>query len=109
MTYIVCIYNIGDIITLMSVDMERIWGGIMFCNWVINGPTLVIGSLVCLSFIVGYAAALTAAANCIIVFYIFWYLGKQISYARGQLVIQTENRMKLINESLQGIYICIYL
>ena len=96
-------YSSGDIMTLMSVDMERIWYGVLFSHWIWIGPVCLVGAIISISFTVGWIPSLVTGIANIGWLFLFYILGKLIGIARVALVKETENRMKLINESLLGI------
>lgn len=95
----------GGILTLTSVDIERVWFGVLFAHWIWVGPLCMLSSLISLGLVVGVIPALAAAVTGIFIICVFFPLGRLIARARRDLVVQTEQRMKLINEALQGIRI----
>lgn len=95
-------YTAGEIITLMSVDVERIWLGTLLSNWILMGPPMLIAAIILLWFQVGYASLVVAGAL------IAWgYFQERVSdwigRTRRKFVKHTAERAKLMNEILQGI------
>lgn len=95
-------YTAGEIITLMSVDVERIWLGILLSNWIIMAPPMLIAAIVLLWFQVGYASLVVAGAL------IGWgyfqeVVSDWIGQTRRKFVKHTAERAKRMNEILQGI------
>jgi len=94
--------SIGEIITLMSVDVERIWVGAILLNWLWIGPLMALISMILLYFEVGYSCILVAV-------FLFGlgsiqeFVSKKIGQTREKLVKFTVERAKLTNEALQGI------
>jgi ATP-binding cassette subfamily C (CFTR/MRP) protein 1 len=95
-------YTTGEIITLMSVDVERIWLALLLGNWIWMGPFMLAVSIVLLWFQVGYPSLIVAGAL------LFWgyfqeFISAKIGQTRQQFVRFTSERTKLMNEVLLGI------
>lgn len=97
-------HNSGEMVTLISVDSERLWMAVLFLNWLWLGPLMVILAMVLLYFEVGFSAIVG-----LIVMLIFSYsqekIGGWLGKARAAQMKFTDARTKMINESLQGIRI----
>jgi ABC-type multidrug transport system fused ATPase/permease subunit len=92
----------GDIITLMSVDVERIWLCTLLSNWVWMAPVMMTVAIILLYFEVKYPAIIVGAAL-IAWGYFQEMVSGWISNTRKKLVKFTSERVKLTNEVLQGI------
>lgn len=92
----------GEIMTLMSVDVERLWLASLLCNWLIMGPLMCIVTIILLYFVTGYAALVVAAA--LILWAYFQELVSAWIGANRRLFVKfTAERTKIMNEILQGI------
>lgn len=92
----------GDILTLIGVDIERVFMAIYLSNWLWMSVLLMTATVVLLFIEVGYSALI------VVIFLIgFLYLqeiiSKRIGQIRRQLVTVTSTRGKITNEYLQGI------
>lgn len=97
-------HTTGEIISLISNDAERLWQGILFANWLWVGPVLVIIAMVLIGLEVGYSA-IAAIGTMFIINYLQAIASRQVGFARRKLVKVTDERVKLMNETLQGIRI----
>jgi ATP-binding cassette, subfamily C (CFTR/MRP), member 1 len=93
-------HTTGEKVTLISADAERVWFGILFINWVWAGPVMVAASMALLIKNVG-VAAVVAFVCMIILAVIQGYIGNMIGVIRRKQMRFTEERTKVINESLQ--------
>ena len=94
--------SVGDIITLMSVDVERIWFGMLLCPWLIMCPAMILVAIVLLLVKTGLATVFV----CLFVVCLGLSLeriSKQIGRIREQIIKHTVARTLLVNETLQGI------
>ncbi|MFO3797099.1 MAG: ABC transporter transmembrane domain-containing protein, partial [Anaerolineales bacterium] len=95
-------YNTGSIVTMMSVDAERVWQAGLLMNWLWMGPLLLIAAIAILFVEFGTPAA--AALAVVVAIAIFQtYIANRIGLTRRRLVRYTDDRVKLTNEVLQGI------
>eukprot|EP00981_Chlorochromonas_danica_P007274 scaffold1632_cov208-Ochromonas_danica.AAC.3 len=97
-------YTMGEKVTMISADAERVWYGVIFVNWIWAGPIMAIVAMALLIDNVG-VAAVVAFIVMLIIIVIQGYVGKQIGAVRSKQMRFTDERTKLINESLQGIRI----
>lgn len=92
----------GEILTLMSVDVERQWQGIIIAQWIWMAPAMIIVAMVLLVYQIG-----NAAFACVGVLVLWTWLqdqvGRWIGQTRSVLVKFTAERTKLTNEMLQGV------
>lgn len=92
----------GEIVTLMSADTERYWMSILMWNWLWLAPAIIVISLILLVIEFGLAAVVvTVVVGC-------WFLAfsrssSLVGYYRSKIVKLTGERVKLMNEALQGI------
>ena len=92
----------GDIVTLMSADTERYWVCVLLCNWLWLSPSIIGISLILLIVEFGLAAVIVTVVVGI------WFLAfsrssSLVGYYRAKIVKLTGERVKLMNEALQGI------
>jgi ABC-type multidrug transport system fused ATPase/permease subunit len=97
-------HTTGEIINLMSVDSERLWQGVLFANWLWVGPTLVIISMSLIIREMG-VSTLAAIGTMLLINFIQQRFSKFIGETRRRLVKLTDERVKVMNEVLQGIRI----
>jgi ATP-binding cassette, subfamily C (CFTR/MRP), member 1 len=94
--------SVGEIITLMSVDVERIYYGTLMAPWLILSPVMIIVATVLLLIKMSYTALLV----CVCIFCLGLSLedvSKRIGAIRVEIVQHTVERTLLVNETLQGI------
>ncbi|RYH20194.1 hypothetical protein EON65_24255 [archaeon] len=101
-------HTTGEKMTLISADAERVWYGVMFINWCWAGPLLMATSMVLLIVYVGWAAV-AAFAVMLALTLIQLIIGKQVGEVRKKQVKFTDERTKVINESLQVGYVDNYV
>jgi ABC-type multidrug transport system fused ATPase/permease subunit len=94
--------SVGEIITLMSVDVERIWFGTLLSPWLLLCPVIIVVTTVLLLIKMSYAALLL----CVFILCLALSLeevSKRIGRIRVEIVKHTVERTLLVNETLQGI------
>jgi ATP-binding cassette, subfamily C (CFTR/MRP), member 1 len=94
--------SVGEIMTLMSVDVERVWTASFLLSWLGMCPTLALIAVILLFLEVGLAA-IPVAIFLLLFAYLQELASKAIGNTRQQLVRHTVERAKLTNEALQGI------
>jgi hypothetical protein len=95
-------YTTGEIITLMSVDTERLWLGFLLSNWLWMGPIMITVSMILLFVEIGYPALIVTFA--LLAWGVFQEkMSGWIGRTRRTFVSFTSERTKLMNEILQGI------
>jgi hypothetical protein len=92
----------GEILTLMSVDVERVWLATLLGNWLWMSPVMLSAAIILLYLQVGYPSLIVGFVL------IFWGYFQEIvsgwvNSTRTQLVKCTGRRTMLTNEALQGI------
>ena len=86
----------------MSVDAERLLLGFQFFPWLFVAPALIIFAMAFLVVEVGYSS-IAAMLLLIIINYCQMLVGSSVGKVRQQLVKFTDDRVKVMNECLQGI------
>jgi len=95
-------HTTGEIVTLMSADAERLLLGIQFFPWLFVAPLMIVFAMIFLVLEVGYSGI--AAVGAVILINLFQTVfGRRIGEIRRVLVKFTEDRVKVMNECLQGI------
>jgi ATP-binding cassette, subfamily C (CFTR/MRP), member 1 len=92
----------GEILTLMSVDVERVWLATLLGNWLWMSPIMLTVAIILLYIQVGYPSLIVGFVL------IFWGYFQEIvsgwvNSTRTKLVKCTGRRTMLTNEALQGI------
>jgi ABC-type multidrug transport system fused ATPase/permease subunit len=92
----------GEILTLMSVDVERVWLATLLGNWLWMSPIMLAVAIILLYIQVGYPSLIVGFVL------IFWGYFQEIvsgwvNNTRTKLVKCTGRRTMLTNEALQGI------
>ncbi|KAJ0396505.1 hypothetical protein P43SY_010140 [Pythium insidiosum] len=95
--------NSGEIITLASVDSERLLEAYGLGVWTIISPF----ALICLCFVIGFQmevyVGLAAAASICVIMYLAVSTARQVGLYRRKISKISAERVKLTNEVLQGI------
>ncbi len=97
----------GEILTLMSVDVERVFMASLLCNWLVMGPVMCAVAIGLLYQEVGNAAFVVAGALLLWGYY-QELIAEWIGNNRRKYVTFTAERTKLMNEILQGIRVIKY-
>ena len=92
----------GEIVTLMAADTERYWVCVLLSNWLWLSPSIIGISLILLIIEFGLAAVIVTGVVGL------WFLAfsrssSLVGYYRAKIVKLTGERVKLMNEALQGI------
>ena len=93
----------GNIVTLMSVDAERCVIFILFSHWFYTAPLMIIGIVILLSQELGWRVTGISMTFVAALAIAQWGSSKVLQKARKKMTKYTENRVRLINEILQGI------
>ncbi|KAG1689591.1 hypothetical protein DVH05_002100 [Phytophthora capsici] len=96
-------YTSGEIMTLVSVDIDRVFNGMMNGPWVFLAPISFIVTVVLIGFLLDPIAAVAGLALLIVVLATSFTLAKRIGKARRELLPITEERLRVTSEALQGI------
>ncbi|KAF0693439.1 hypothetical protein As57867_015547, partial [Aphanomyces stellatus] len=96
--------TIGQVVTLASVDAERIFAGFMFGLWVFISPIMLTATFVLLGLTeLGWLPAVAGGATLAISLVVGYQLGAKVGGIRRQLLAVQSDRVKLTHEMLQGI------
>jgi ABC-type multidrug transport system fused ATPase/permease subunit len=96
-------YSSGEIMTLVSVDIDRVFNGMMNGPWVLLAPVGFAVTLVLIGVLFDAVAALAGLVLLTAVLSASFSLAKRIGYARRNLLPVTEERLRVTSEALQGI------
>ncbi|KAL3658768.1 hypothetical protein V7S43_016137 [Phytophthora oleae] len=95
-------YTTGQVLTLMSVDAERVFTAMMQGPWLFVAP---LGFIVCLALIgllFDAASAFCGLAVLVLVLSLSVFQAKRISAIQRQLLSVVDERVKVTSEALQG-------
>ncbi|OQR86838.1 canalicular multispecific organic anion transporter [Achlya hypogyna] len=93
----------GEIVTMASVDAERLFTGFMLGYWAIVSPIMLGAVFIMVGFELGYEVGLVGAASIYIFLYVGYVSGMKVGDVRRDLLKVQAERVKLTNEVLQGI------
>ncbi|ETP52527.1 hypothetical protein F442_02504, partial [Phytophthora nicotianae P10297] len=96
-------YSTGEVLTLMSVDTERVFTVMMENPWLVVGPVSFIISVVLVGFLFDFYSAAGGAIALIVISIISVQLGNTIARIKHDLLTVIDERVKVTSESLQGI------
>ncbi|ETL47946.1 hypothetical protein L916_02384, partial [Phytophthora nicotianae] len=96
-------YSTGEVLTLMSVDTERVFTVMMESPWLVVGPVSFIISVVLVGFLFDFYSAAGGAIALIVISIISVQLGNTIARIQHDLLTVIDERVKVTSESLQGI------
>lgn len=96
-------YSTGDITTLMSVDAERVFYGIVFGPWVLISPFAFVVTAVLLGLMFDVVSATCGAALLALVLYVSIRLADRTGDVQEKLLEVVDERVKVTSEALQGI------
>lgn len=100
--------SLGKIVTLMSVDTERIRAFLSYSqDCFVSQPLSIVVALVSLFFVLGWSA-LAGVIMILAIGPIGSYLGNMISVVQEDMMSFTDERVSIMNEILQGIRIVKY-
>ncbi|KAF4150569.1 ABC transporter transmembrane region [Phytophthora infestans] len=96
-------YTTGEILTLMSVDTERVFTAIVQGPWLVMGPLAFMVSCVLIGFLFDRYSALAGAAVLTAVMVISIQQGDRIAELQRRLLTVIDERVKVTSGTLQGI------
>uniref|UniRef100_K3X2G5 Uncharacterized protein n=1 Tax=Globisporangium ultimum (strain ATCC 200006 / CBS 805.95 / DAOM BR144) TaxID=431595 RepID=K3X2G5_GLOUD len=96
-------YTTGEIVTLMSVDSERIFNGMVTGPWIFIAPLAFIVTILLIALLFDVISALCGALLLVIVLYVSVKLADRIGDLQEELLEVVEERVKVTSEALQGI------
>ncbi|KAG3071036.1 ABC transporter C family member 3 [Phytophthora cactorum] len=96
-------YTTGEILTLMSVDTERVFTAMVQGPWLVMGPLAFTVSCVLIGFLFDFYSALAGTAVLSAVMVISIQQGDRIAELQRRLLRVIDERVKVTSETLQGI------
>lgn len=96
-------YTTGEVLTLMSVDTERVFLLMIQGPWLFMGPLSFIISAVLIGILFDFYSALGAAVVLVVVMLISARQGRRIAGFQKKLLKVIDERVKVTSEALQGI------
>ncbi|GMF19704.1 unnamed protein product [Phytophthora fragariaefolia] len=96
-------YSSGEIMTIVSVDIDRVFNGMMNGPWVLLAPIGFVVTIVLIGVLFDPIAAVAGLVLLIVVLATSFNLAKRIGRARRELLPVTEERLRVTSEALQGI------
>ncbi|KAG6617571.1 multidrug resistance protein ABC superfamily [Phytophthora cinnamomi] len=101
-------YTTGEVLTLMSVDTERVFLLMIQGPWLFMGPLSFIISVVLIGMLFDFYSALGAAVVLVVVMTISAGQGRRIADFQKKLLNVIDERVKVTSEALQGIRVMKY-
>ncbi|KAG7393081.1 hypothetical protein PHYPSEUDO_012416 [Phytophthora pseudosyringae] len=96
-------YTAGEVLTLMSVDAERVFSAMMQGPWLVVAPLGFVVCLVLIGLLFDAASALCGLAVLALVLTLSVRQAKRISAVQRQLLAVADERVKATSEALQGV------
>ncbi|KAH7469099.1 ATP-binding cassette sub-family C member 2 [Phytophthora ramorum] len=96
-------YTAGEVLTLMSVDAERVFTAVLQSPWHVMGPLAFVVSIVMIGVLLDAYSALAGAAVLVVVMWVTVKQGDRIAHLQRRLLEVIEKRVKVTSEALQGI------
>ncbi|KAH9127140.1 hypothetical protein LEN26_009291 [Aphanomyces euteiches] len=93
----------GEIVTLSSVDSERVFQGYFTGPWVIVAPATLLIVFILIGFDMGYIAGIAGGVVMAAVLYWGYVNSNAVGILRRKVLDVQSNRVKLTNEVLQGV------
>ncbi|RLN52780.1 hypothetical protein BBP00_00009519, partial [Phytophthora kernoviae] len=96
-------YSTGEILTLMSIDTERVFTAMVQGPWLVMGPLAFVVSCVLIGMLFDFYAALAGAVVLTAVMVASIQQGDRIAELQKKLLGVIDERVKVTSEALQGI------
>ncbi|KAK1940419.1 ABC transporter C family member 3 [Phytophthora citrophthora] len=96
-------YTTGQVLTLMSVDAERVFNAMMQGPWLFVAPLGFVVCLVLIGLLFDAASALCGLVVLVFVLSLSVIQAKKISAVQRQLLSVVDERVKVTSEALQGV------
>ncbi|OQR85539.1 ATP-binding Cassette (ABC) Superfamily, partial [Achlya hypogyna] len=93
----------GAIVTLSSVDSERLFDGFLIGPWSPTAPVSVLAIFIMIGFEMGYVVAIVGCVLMYVMLLVGYLSAKTVGETRRQLLAVQSERVKLTNEVLQGV------
>ncbi|RLN10086.1 hypothetical protein BBJ28_00018733, partial [Nothophytophthora sp. Chile5] len=101
-------FSTGDVLTLMSVDAERVFTGMLQSPWHVIGPLAFVVSIVMIGVLLDFYAALAGIVVLVLVMTISTKQADRIAHLQRLLLEVIDERVKVTSEALQGIRVMKY-
>ncbi|KAF1329526.1 Abc transporter c family member 2, partial [Globisporangium splendens] len=101
-------YTTGEIVTLMSVDAERIFTCLSEGFWIVMSPFGFVVTIVLIALLFNVWSALCGAVLLVVVMYASLRQAKQIGQLQSKLLYVVDERVRVTSEALQGIRVMKY-
>ncbi|KAJ8523817.1 hypothetical protein ON010_g17301 [Phytophthora cinnamomi] len=101
-------YTAGEVLTLMSVDAERVFTAMLQSPWHVMGPLAFVVSIMMIGLLLDAYSALAGAVVLVVVMWITVKQGDLIAHLQRRLLEVIEKRVKVTSEALQGIRVMKY-
>ncbi|DBA04368.1 TPA: hypothetical protein N0F65_002130 [Lagenidium giganteum] len=96
-------YTTGEIVTLMSVDSERIFHCVIGGPWLLVAPLAFLVTVILIAIQFSWAAALAGAALLVLVLFGSVKLADRIGDLQAELLTIVDERVKVTSEALHGV------
>eukprot|EP00644_Phytophthora_capsici_P008365 jgi/Phyca11/114358/e_gw1.26.296.1 len=96
-------YTTGEILTLMSVDTERVFNFVAHGPWLVMGPLGFAISIMLVGVLFDFYSSIAGAVVLIMVMVLSVQQGDRIAKLQRQLLEVIDERVKVTSEALQGI------
>ncbi|GMF63851.1 unnamed protein product [Phytophthora fragariaefolia] len=96
-------YTTGEILTLMSVDTERVFNFVALGPWLIMGPLGFAISIMLVGVLFDVYSSIAGAVVLVVIMFLSVQQGDRIAKLQKQLLKVIDERVKLTSEALQGI------
>ncbi|OQR86839.1 canalicular multispecific organic anion transporter, partial [Achlya hypogyna] len=93
----------GEVVTLASVDAERLFLGFSFGYWALIAPVMLLAVFIMIGNALGAVVGVCGGAVMLVFLYIGYVSGRKVGEVRRRLLKVQADRVKLTNEVLQGI------
>ncbi|EQC32275.1 hypothetical protein SDRG_10023 [Saprolegnia diclina VS20] len=93
----------GEIVTLSSVDSERLFQAYLLGAWTFAAPVAVLAIFIMLGFEMGYLVGLLGGLFMFVMLYVGHVSAASVGNVRSRLLAVQAERVKLTNELLQGV------
>ena len=94
-------HTLGELVTMISSDQERIWFSAIGTNWIYGGFILVAASIILLIIEVGISAVVSGIVIAILAIIFQFYVTTEIGKSRRDQLKHAGERVKATNEILQ--------
>ncbi|POM73570.1 Hypothetical protein PHPALM_9570 [Phytophthora palmivora] len=97
------VYTTGEILTLMSVDTERVFNFVAHGPWLVMGPLGFAISIMLVGVLFDFYSSIAGALVLVVVMVFSVQQGDRIAKLQKQLLKVIDERVKVTSEALQGI------